>query len=78
MGIISFIFGILGIISLIGMWFYPLIFFSPFSLAAIIYGGLTCLVEGEKRFSLVGLILGVIALVTLIIFFIELLSQPGL
>jgi len=79
MGLISFIFGGLGIIGVITLLAWPneFVFLLSFSVFAVILGIFTYLVGKEKRFSLLGIILGAITWVILIIIVISIFSAPG-
>jgi hypothetical protein len=68
-GLISFIFGGLGIIGIVCLWINPIFLFLslPLGFIAICFGILAYNVGKEKRFSFLGIILGAM---TWIIFFI--------
>jgi len=81
-GVISFIFGIAAIITVIDYFlelrtaiashttvsWVPFSYSSQFSFLAIVLGVLSYLVGREKRFGRAGIILGTIALVIMVIF----------
>ncbi len=64
-GIISLL---LGIASLVIVWFYYALFLYALPIAAIVFGGIGIAKDDSKALGIVGLILGIVSLILYILF----------